>query len=412
MRIILRKHGTEHYIAIMFCLVFAINIIVFTFNNLMRLAVGNTYYLDSILIYTCYVLLLIHVLPACINAMNLRYMLFLLIVLAMPLLMCRNSDVTQKIVSQILPFGVLAFIFGVTVSDFEQTWAQAYKFSWIVLALAVVDTYLIKTFDSTSHMLGYAALFPSCVLVIEAINSSKNRLVNTLGLITSMVLIIEADTAGALAAIALTSIVSLLYIIKRFKKVAFLIIISLLGVGAILINNVSFVAQQLSTRLGILNVNVSLLDEIAGTGLTTDRYRNSIYEYSWKYAKEHLFIGSGVGNDRVLITSQTLVRNQSLTGNYPHNIFLEFMFQFGLVLGTMLSIFLVVFLIRFFVIEKNKKAQKIATLLMGMGFFPLLYSSSYIENVYFYLLIGFAWKQLRQYRMEKIHGVNKYYQLE
>ena len=399
MRLHIKKLTIEQYANIMFCTVYGFNLIMFTFNNLMRIVVGNTFYLDSVFMFICYGFFLVHALPRLIKEMKIQYWFFLLILILLPILTCQNTAVTSKILSEIVPFCILAFMFGCGIKDYALTWRYLYKFSWLVLAMAFFDTFILKLFTETSHMLGYAALFPACVLAIEILNNKHRKVLNILALVLSCVLVVQADTTGALVAVALTILVALCYSVKKIKKGAFFVIVIIISMVAIILNNINRIAIMLMNRLAGFGVNVNALEEMAGTGITTDRFRDSIYEYCFGYAKQHWFLGCGVGTDRYLITQHTLVHDQTMVSNYPHNIFLEFMIQYGLILGLFLSVVVVIFIIRYLAKEKDLDAQKIAVLVVGMGFFPLMYSSSYIESPFFYILMGFAWKRLNYMRI-------------
>ena len=77
------------------------------------------------------------------------------------------------------------------------------------------------------------------------------------------------------------------------------------------------------------------------------------------------------------------------------------MMQFGLIPGVMLGIIVLYVIVKYLFAEKDKYNQCVVAVLLGLGFFPLLFSTSYIENTYFYLLIGFVWGKLKKKRLTK-----------
>lgn len=393
MHIYIKKPTIEQYQAYMLCLVFGFNMIMLTFNNLMRLVIGNTYYIDTVLMFGCYIFVAIHTLGNIGKALRIKHLLFLMMMVFLPVFTCSNGAITQKILGEQFPYCIIAFMICLSITNYELAWETLYKFSWIILGISMLDSFVLDLFSETSHTLGYAALFPAIIYSIEIFQGIKNRIKNIIGLILACILVVQADTAGALAAVALTMIVAMCFVIKRLKRWAFALFVAFLGTIAYCVNHVVTIAIFIADKLALYNVRIDMLLEISKTGLTTDRFRDSIYNYCFQYAKQHMLIGCGVGNDRVLITKNTLVRDQTMVSNFPHNIFLEFMIQFGMILGIVLGIVLVIFLVRYLIREKNLYAQKIAILLVGIGFFPLLYSSSYIENACFFALIGFVWKR-------------------
>ncbi len=398
----IKKMTTEKFINILFCSIFCFSLVMFSFNNIVRLLIGNTYYLDSLFVFFCYGIIILFSSKRMFSMMRFKNWIFLILLISLPLFMCTNNEVKIKILSQIVPYCVLAFLVGFSILNYEKLWQALYKCSWIIIVLSFFDTFILKVFLGTSHMLAYVVLLPECVLIIEFINNRKHRFMNIFGILISAVLLIQANSSGAIVAAICCSIVGILYVMKNYK-VKFIILVLFLSIlMIILFSNFNLIILYLITFLEKFSINLNVLDEIIDSGLSADIYRKSIFDYCMEYSKEHLLLGCGVGNDRELITKYTLVSQQSLVGNYPHNIFLELTMQFGSILGIILSLFLVIFLLRFLIRESNKSVQNISCVLVGMGFFPLLFSSSYIENPMFYLLISFAWARFRFSKKEQM----------
>ncbi|MEA4973971.1 hypothetical protein SDC9_63984 [bioreactor metagenome] len=400
-----RRLDREQYTDIMFCSVVGYSLIIFTNNNIIRLIVGNTYNLDTAFVTLCYLFFAIKSLPQVLLSTKVRDSLFLLMLICLPLLAAfyslSNFDITKRILHQVIFNCIPAYAFGISIKDYKQTCKYLYNFAWIALILLFFDVYIIEVLSS-DHMLGYAALFCGCIFVVDLI--SRHKLINIIGLLVAIILTVQSDTAGSLVALTICSLIAALYYVKPLTpvKLLFLAIGTILVVAVII--NYKVIVLAASTYLGKYNVNVNVLQEILDNNVAADRYRISIFNYCWEYAKTHLFWGCGVGNDRVLITQNTLVRYQKMLGNYPHNIFLEFMMQFGLIIGCIISICLVRFLLCYIVRENDTSAQKIMIILIAIGLLPLFYSSSYIENASFFLLVGFCIGRLRLIKRARMYS--------
>lgn len=88
------------------------------------------------------------------------------------------------------------------------------------------------------------------------------------------------------------------------------------------------------------------------------------------------FIGIGIAADRRIGM-----------GNYAHNILMELITNFGIIVGTLL-LFMLLIIILIAIQKKNNKMRDILLLWICMGFVPLLISGSYLTNISFAILIG------------------------
>lgn len=390
------KLNNNQYMSYFMCAIFGFSLIMLTFNSVIRSIIPETYYADTILVYLIYFLFLYKALK--IGIKNVRYYYWLLL-LSIPMLVvftCRNNAVMGRILLSYFPSCVLAFICGISIRNAEETWKILNKFSIVLICFLLINT---LCFDNLgSHSLGYASLLPALVYMVEIVFFEGRFFLNIIGCIIPLLLAIHSDTSGALASLFLTFLLSFIMKYKKYHVYTVLLIISSLELIRQIINNASLISIALARQLSTFNINVNLLYEIGYNGITTDRFRDSIYDYCISYIHNHVFWGSGIGNDRVLISSNTLVFEQDLMGNYPHNIFLELLMQYGLIIGGIIILYVIYKIFSFLYVEKDKYSIMIFNILMGMGFFPLLYSSSYIENPLFFLLMGYTLNRVALYR--------------
>ena len=79
---------------------------------------------------------------------------------------------------------------------------------------------------------------------------------------------------------------------------------------------------------------------------------------------------------------------------YPHNIFLEVMWDYGYLLGSLLIIFFVTIFIKRILLCRDSEF-KIMMVLFGAGFLPLLFSFTYTEWPLFWALTGYLCKFIK-----------------
>lgn len=106
--------------------------------------------------------------------------------------------------------------------------------------------------------------------------------------------------------------------------------------------------------------------------------RDAIYSTLWNDALSSPLFGRGLWGERVLING------------FSHNIFLEILSQFGIVFGSfVLAIFLL--LILRLVFKRNAISKPLRILFLSAlpyGFVSLLFSGSYLNNEWFFVLLG------------------------
>lgn len=92
--------------------------------------------------------------------------------------------------------------------------------------------------------------------------------------------------------------------------------------------------------------------------------------------------------------------------SYPHNIIYEVFFSFGYVVGGLLIILFVYLIIKSFHFCKDSTSKSFLLLLLSCGFVHLLMSNTFLQDSYFFLLIGYCVKST--YRNINCLNRNKY----
>lgn len=116
----------------------------------------------------------------------------------------------------------------------------------------------------------------------------------------------------------------------------------------------------------------------------SDAGRGEIYEFIWSHILQKPFWGHGVFSDRVLL------------GIYCHNIILEFLLDFGLLISAFVFLVFFIVLIKLFkVISDDEK--NLLVLLFLASVVPLLASSSYLLDSKFPLFLAFFYVLLSKY---------------
>ncbi len=187
--------------------------------------------------------------------------------------------------------------------------------------------------------------------------------------ISSYYLLFLSDCRGAVIAI-------IFLIVAKFlsgRKHKFVFGVLFLFLGLLFVIGWELVLDWLVTR----NTEMRWILRFQRSQLDISRGRNDLYTLSLELIKNNLLFGNGIG------------AFESVTnGQYTHNLFLQFIVEFGVIFGVALSLYIIIIIVRSFVTIKEDKID----LFLICQFIPrLLLSSVYWVNPFFWL---FLYKQI------------------
>ena len=79
---------------------------------------------------------------------------------------------------------------------------------------------------------------------------------------------------------------------------------------------------------------------------------------------------------------------------YTHNILLEIIGNFGIIIGSILIILLIFLIVRS-LLSKEKKYTNLIIIWLSLGFFHLMVSGSYLTDIKFWILLGLLFNKSR-----------------
>lgn len=177
-----------------------------------------------------------------------------------------------------------------------------------------------------------------------------------------------------------------LYIFDNRKKSRrMLVIISLVSVGGLLlitglyVNIFKFVGS-------IVGFHMEGLERIASGEFFSIATRSDIYKYSFDIIKKNGSTITGILSDRYFLRTAGLYTSWI---QYPHNIYLELLINFGTIVGTILSVFLTIKIVKSMFIDGSEERRRVGIILGMLTIVRLFVSSSYIIEGIFFVLLGF-----------------------
>ena len=291
-----------------------------------------------------------------------------------------------------LTFSILpAFFIGVSVKIEKNTFEPLYKLSIFVLLVSIAYSFYYMS-DRTllSDNMDYAyKVLPAMLIITSGIFIKDKKLVSIIFTIVSLVFLLALGTRGPI----LCYIVFVLFLlIKNIGFTKFTIASVILGIAlSLFINSTLYTVSllRISSTLENMGFSTRVVEMLLKDELSDANGRDAIQEKLIYEIREEPLEFRGMFSDRTstvgLVDKEYSTSYES--GTYAHNIFIEFLHNYGVVFGALLLIILLVSVIKL-IVGCKKEIFFIAALCICMGFVHLIVSGSYLTEPCFFMMIG------------------------
>lgn len=262
-----------------------------------------------------------------------------------------------------LPMVISSALCVVTVGRIDLFEKILYVISWVaVIEIAIyVISYLRGDFLIADYNMSfsYACLFPMISLY---------RRRKSLPVLFSLLIFVIVVAIGSRGAAIIFSVYLIFDIIQRNRKLLIPLVVVLVSLPALLPFLIDFfdsIGLHSRTLAHFTSGQMGRVDD-----------RTPLYDAGWKSILDSPFLGTGLWGDRAM-----------LNGAYIHNIIIEILMDFGLLIGGSLILFFIVSLsIKFLGLDGKHKNDMIAYTLMCIA--PLMFSNSYLISPEFGIFVG------------------------
>lgn len=231
-------------------------------------------------------------------------------------------------------------------------------------------------------------LLPHCCLIAYYARKKPNILNIALTIFGAFYLML-LGTRGA--ALMLLLCIGWSFVLGQNSKKVFARIIVLCSVVVAFIMSPFYKAfilwmYKMAQNLGL---SIRIFDKLLSAGQIDSSGRNILAEALLASVNEHCLFGTGLCSDRMIV------------GVYAHNIALELWVEFGVIIGTVILVALVVTFLWGY-IESSSSAEKglIITLICS-SFLKLFLSGSFMDDRWFFALIGICVGAIRLSKNKK-----------
>lgn len=270
-----------------------------------------------------------------------------------------------------------SFIYSMSIRDWKTLKQIMRKASFIVFILGTILGVLI--FSGTvsageySMSLSYYMLLPAIIYL--DILFDKLSLKPLLFVLVSVFVILALGSRGAVLCVVVYIILKLLKSNHKqtYKRLYFYLSFFTLFIFTLIFReSILIYLDRILESLGIKSRSIRLFLK----GDLNLSGRDDIYQNVLQETTNNPLLGIGIGGDR-----------RVNGGGYVHNIFLEIIANFGIILGGALAIILLFMILKGLLLKDNEK-YNIIIIWLNIAFVNLMLSSSYLIDMKFWILLG------------------------
>lgn len=302
------------------------------------------------------------------------------------------SDNQIYIISYLRNYFLLVFpylIVGFVLYDYQNLFKYA---KWLV-PLAIISALVEYAITlSTTQMLSsdnmsFAYYILPSVIFALYFAFTNRTIFDVLLSIVGVLLVVAAGTRGPVLCVIFYIG---LYLLLHFKSSRMIIatVTSTIGLTWFVLSEYLIVfLQRLNNVFIKLGLSTRILDYLLLGNYFDISVRDTYFNTVLDAIMSRPFIGYGVFGDRSIL-QYIGAAPEGTVGTYVHNIFIEFLCHYGIILGSLILFGLTYFLIKSYLIERNNLKGEAILIILPMAIFKLFMSNSYLQEPYFWLLLG------------------------
>ena len=382
-------------------LVFAFEPMKNAFVNSVRTIVVLPYSLDTLFCYALLFYVLLRALPTLVKSFPWEELVPFLLVIAYALmrflldseLMSFNyyQLILQNFLLSSLPYYAL---FRLCAAN-NKAYFSIECFS-IIGIISVAILFLLSSASGAygntyySQALAYTTL-PFALVCATSFSSQRKVIVRIAFFVFLVVAVIVIALAGARWPLFIAVAYLPLRLIVAYKGNVFfrgILILLVLAISLIIVFNFDDTFQIVANLLADQGVGLRLIRKFDNQTLFIDTARSSIIAYSSELIEASPVFGYGLGQERVLI-AQKVGDPSNPIGYYPHNLVLELMLHYGIVVGSVILTLLIYLIIKAFKSAQGNQRDLLAVLILS-GMMPLIVSATYTDWPLFFAMLGFC----------------------
>lgn len=313
-----------------------------------------------------------------------------------------NSEIELLIRNNVLMFFsriAPGFIIADAVDDYNRVFKQVTKWRWLVLVYIVLFVSVGMSSARYYYLyVGYNLLFPTLILLFA--NEKQQALDKMVAIAAILVILLFCARGTALVlipAVVLFYAVQVFRIGNTYKK--FIVIGIMILIGVLLLVFLDDIFEYLYK----LFPGSRTLFYIMNGNIMNSSGRDSYYSAGIEELLDHPFKVRGILGDRYFYGQRLGI--QDFEGAFAHNVILEVMLQFGVVIGLVLSIAFMIVIVKacIYGLKMNNTAITITICAIIIPSFLIsMTTASYLSSIETAFMMGICTSLIRQYKCK--HG--------
>ena len=386
------------YDNLLFCVLISFSEINSLFTGIIRSVVGNTRSLDTVLLYLLVALLIFKWIPG----LKLRISKVEIIAIMVYALMWmysflygfENLGFLANVVIRAMRNGLLLWVVIRRVHITPKMIVYLRVTAYVIILGTIINTMFFSSGDLAelySQYEGYQLSTGFLLLILPA-TYSRWKIDYVVGFLT-ITLTLMTGARGPLIVEVVALLASIVFVNREKKRLWKVLLPTtvLATLALIYINNIMLFFLRIADGMGFSTRSINTI--LKGDFFSYLSGRDVIAEHSLKYISNHLLYGCGFGNDRMII-AQAMGQIDGAMGLYPHNIILEILMQFGVIVGIFVLLGILVLVVRTFKQIRNREERFFYIIIVIAAVVPLMFSGSYITFGWFYCLLGYSFSRL------------------
>lgn len=226
---------------------------------------------------------------------------------------------------------------------------------------------------------GYSLMF-CCIMFFNSFLSDRKRWYDLVLTLIAFILVLTEGSRGAIICFVVYVVLYCFFQIKNMSLAKKLLIgVLLIGAYVILANAWTDILSWVINILSGMNIESRTIEMLLNNTLTSDNGRERIAELAWSTIEQQGFFGNGAFGSRWVIAP-------SYYWGYPHSIFLEFVIDYGWMIGCILLAALAFVILRALFVADDD-AVAVICILLAMNV-KLFLSDSYWAYSFFWALLA------------------------
>lgn len=285
----------------------------------------------------------------------------------------------RQIVLVFIPCGVLIS----QVYDFSEAFKILRRYAWygsIIMMVSLCFGYL----SYWDYQYWGVQLSPFILILACSYVETRKHTDLILAIIDTALLMLGGRQSLVVVVMGLL----LLYIFNnRNKSVKMLVIVSVVTVASVMLVSGAYITifQVINSIFNSMGIYMEALERIASGNMFSTSTRDIIYEYSFLTIANNGSKISGILSDRYYLRH---IGQYNSWIQYPHNIYLELLIDFGSILGLILSVVLTWKVIKVMFLYGSDDRKRIGILICSITMVRLFVSSSFIIEGSFFIMLG------------------------